>query len=112
LEPPTGRELPVHDGSERQPKVSKTAHPQFIFASLPKIFPVDLLMKCSRAVAAESKNAAASDSSILCRSSCRDHESEIIAKLCNIAQLCDHFRSIFPWGLVHLVHKRGEPCFS
>ena len=33
----------------------------------------------------------------------------LIAKLCNIAQLCDHFRSIFPWGLVH---KRGEPCFS
>jgi hypothetical protein len=24
----------------------------------------------------------------------RDHESEIIAKLCNIAQLSDHFRSI------------------
>jgi len=24
----------------------------------------------------------------------RDHESEIIAKLCNIAQLSDHFRCI------------------
>ena len=46
----------------------------------------------------------------LCRSSSRDHESEIIAKLCNIAQLRDHFRSILLWW--GLVHKRGEPCFS
>jgi len=58
-------------------------------------------MKCSRTVTAESKNAATSVSSILCRSSCRDHESEIIANPCNIAQLHDHFRSILAWGLVH-----------
>jgi hypothetical protein len=97
LRPPKGLRREVQAALNIQWRLSNIAHPApFIFFRLAQGFSgrsVDEIQSHRDDVGKQSTPQRL-PGVFSCRSSSRDHESEIIAKLCDIAQLRGHFRSI------------------